>query len=107
MGKVHSCHECTAAARFVTSNLFKSFQRNKQDANSLTHCWMLTNQETAWVREEPAQFDCFSVTPDGLEELCIVTNGRFKGFRGGSVSFKLVLIHIPITATPKLFNEVM
>lgn len=70
-------------------------------------CWMLTNQETAWIREEPAQFHCFSVTPDDLEELCIVTNGRFKGFRGGPVSFKLVLIHIPITATPKLFNEVM
>lgn len=47
--------------------------------------WMLTNQEKAWIRAsvsvKPAQFDCVSVTPDGLEELCIMTKGGFKGFK--------------------------
>lgn len=105
--KVHSCHKCNAAAHFVTSNLFKSFQVNKQDANSLTYCWMVTNPEKSWIRAsvsgKTAQFDCFSVTPDGLEELCIMTDGRFEGLRGGYVSSKPV--RIPIGAIPKLHGR--
>lgn len=44
------------------------------------------------------QFDCSSVTPNGLEQVCIMTNGQFKGFRGRSVSSQPVLNHIPIAA---------
>lgn len=51
------------------------------------------------ARRSLDQFDCSSMTANGLEQLCITTNGRFKVFRGRSVSSQPVLNHIPIAAS--------